>query len=77
MEVCEGRFSGQAAPATGGGSGLGRELAVRLAEEGADVAVVDLNEDSGRATGYLSHSARRALLGRQRPDGTGPTGAAS
>ena len=35
---------------TGGGSGLGRADAIRLAEEGARVVVTDINPDTGQAT---------------------------
>ncbi|GAB3066529.1 SDR family NAD(P)-dependent oxidoreductase [Salinicoccus sesuvii] len=35
---------------TGGGSGLGQSAAVRLAEEGVNIAVVDVNEEGGNET---------------------------
>lgn len=34
---------------TGGGSGIGRQTSLRLAQEGAKVAVVDLREDAARS----------------------------
>nr|WP_167995122.1 SDR family oxidoreductase [Arthrobacter pigmenti] len=37
------RFAGKVAVVTGGGSGLGRASATRLAEDGAHVVVVDIN----------------------------------
>ena len=39
-----GRFAGAAAIVTGGGHGIGRACAVRLAEEGAHIAVADLDQ---------------------------------
>lgn len=44
------RFEGRTAIVTGGGSGIGRESAFRLADEGARVAVADVREDAARET---------------------------
>jgi NAD(P)-dependent dehydrogenase (short-subunit alcohol dehydrogenase family) len=44
------RFEGKAAFMTGAGSGLGRAAAVRLASEGAAVAVVDKDPKGGQQT---------------------------
>jgi NAD(P)-dependent dehydrogenase (short-subunit alcohol dehydrogenase family) len=38
------RFRNQVAIVTGGGQGLGQEIAVRLAQEGAGVVIADINE---------------------------------
>src|SRR3954452_11824708 len=43
-----GRFDGAAALVTGGAHGIGRACAVRLADEGARVAVLDLDEGAAR-----------------------------
>jgi NAD(P)-dependent dehydrogenase (short-subunit alcohol dehydrogenase family) len=43
------RFEGKAAIVTGGASGIGKAVAVQLAQQGAKVVVVDLKEDTARA----------------------------
>lgn len=32
---------------TGGGNGIGREIALRLAKEGCSIAIVDIDSESG------------------------------
>lgn len=44
------RFDGKIALVTGGASGIGEEVALRLASEGAAVAVADLNLEAAEAT---------------------------
>ena len=48
---------------TGGAQGLGAALALRLAEEGCDVAIADLNLDQTTATAHTIAAAtgRRCL----------------
>ena len=43
------RFEGRTAVITGGGGGIGRATAIRLASEGARVVVVDMNADTAEA----------------------------
>jgi NAD(P)-dependent dehydrogenase (short-subunit alcohol dehydrogenase family) len=44
------RFAGKDCVVTGGGSGIGRAVAVRLAAEGGRVAVLDIDVEGARAT---------------------------
>jgi len=43
-----GRFAGRVAAVTGGASGIGLEVAVRIAAEGGSVVIADINADSAR-----------------------------
>ena len=45
-----GRFEDRIAIFTGGATGIGRAIAMRLAEEGAKVVIADVNTDFGKAT---------------------------
>ena len=48
-DVFMGRLADKAAIVTGGGSGIGKATAVKLAEEGASVVVTDVNATTGHA----------------------------
>jgi NAD(P)-dependent dehydrogenase (short-subunit alcohol dehydrogenase family) len=53
------RLAGKVALVTGGGSGIGRGISIRYAEEGADVAVADMNlagaEETSEEVRRLGH----------------------
>ena len=49
------RFSGKRAVVTGGASGIGRATALRLAEEGAEVWIGDIDEEGGEELASTSN----------------------
>ncbi len=58
-----GRLEGRSALITGGDSGIGRAVAVAMAREGADVAIVYLDEhrDAQETVRYIEAEGRRGL----------------
>jgi NAD(P)-dependent dehydrogenase (short-subunit alcohol dehydrogenase family) len=60
--MVEMKLAGKVAIVTGGGAGIGRGIVRCLAEEGADVAVIDINQaNAGKVADEVKQSGRRAL----------------
>lgn len=59
-----GRLEGKTALITGGDSGIGRAVAIAFAKEGADLAIIYLNEheDANETRRSIEAAGRRALL---------------
>ena len=56
-------LDGQVALVTGGGQGIGRAIALRLAQEGADVGIVDVSQETAAETArQIKSLARRAVV---------------
>ena len=57
-----GDLTGRTAIVTGGGKGVGRAIAIALAEGGADVALADIDVDSaGDVASELEAGGRKAM----------------
>ena len=56
-------FKGKVAVITGAGSGMGRYLALLLAQDGADVCVCDVNEETLNETVEMLRPRRRSVTG--------------
>jgi NAD(P)-dependent dehydrogenase (short-subunit alcohol dehydrogenase family) len=60
--IVEGRLSGRIAVVTGAANGIGRASALRLAREGADLAVVDCEGEALHAVGHAIEELGRPAL---------------
>ena len=58
-------IDGKIAVVTGGGNGIGKEIALALAREGADVVIADLNDESMQTVCSEIESLGRKTLDRK------------
>jgi 3-oxoacyl-[acyl-carrier protein] reductase len=56
------RLKGKKAIVTGAGQGIGQSVALKMAQEGADVVIVDMNPDSGTRTAKEVEALGRKAL---------------
>ena len=62
-------LEGQVAIVTGGGQGIGKAIALRLAAEGADIGIIDVNSKTAEATcAEIKDLNRRAVATHGRFD---------
>ena len=57
------KLSGKVAIVTGGGRGIGKSIALKLADDGADVAIVDVDETAASETATVVTSLGRRSIG--------------
>ena len=57
------KLSGKVAIVTGGGRGIGKSIALKLADDGADVAIVDIDETAASETAAVVTSLGRRSIG--------------
>ena len=69
------RHDGTIAIVTGAGHGIGREIALQLAREGAAIAVVEIDAERGRETIALLADAAAAVILQRVPELGGDGGA--
>jgi NAD(P)-dependent dehydrogenase (short-subunit alcohol dehydrogenase family) len=57
--MTNGRLAGRVAVVTGGATGIGEAICLRLASDGASVVVLDVNEPAAELTAALCRGRRR------------------
>lgn len=63
LGLAGGQLDGQVAVVTGGGRGIGRELALILARLGSAVAIAELSDEGERVAEQICLSGGQALAG--------------